>query len=130
MPPATQPIMPPSIPPAPVGTSPDWQKFSDQLAVIEAKLSKLETARGQKGDPGPRGAAGPPGESGAVGPPGPPGSPASPGRDYNADIAALKALVGKGFDVQIVDEAGNVMQSQHVNLGGKVRLELIPTPPK
>ena len=102
--------------------------------------------KGVPGDPGPAGPAGPKGEKGETGPAGMPGPAGPPGVAGSAgpkgekgdkgdpgpagkplDLEALKSELGKlGFTVQIVDENGAVVQTQHVGLGGTLKLQLTP----
>jgi hypothetical protein len=76
-----------------------------QVNALAAALAVLQKS-GAAGTPGPVGPAGPPGV---------------------IDVTALKAaLAGTGITCDIVDSTGAVSQSQFVQLGGTLKLQLSP----
>lgn len=113
-------------PPGPAGRDADTSAIEAKLADINVKL---DAAMQRPMTPGPAGKdgkdgvgiAGPPGAAGKDGLPGP------VGQVPQAAIDAIKAdLMKQGFQVDILDSNGQVVQSQQVHLGGVLRLQLQP----
>jgi hypothetical protein len=108
-------------PAGPPGKDAETGSILTRLQEIDTRLEEAlrrPSTPGPKGDPGP---AGPKGD------PGPAGSKGDPGKDAVVDISALKADLSKlGITVEIVDGEGKVVQSQQVQLGGVLRLQLSP----
>ncbi len=103
------------------GKDADTTTLTVRLTEINARLDALVKSGGSAG---PKGEPGTPGMPGRAGDPGPAGPPGPAGK---VDLEALRSDLGKlGFQVDIVDADGKVVQSQSVQLGGILKLQLTP----
>jgi hypothetical protein len=127
-PPSTTPVAPPS--PAPqVSTTP--QAPTDNTAILSAIAdlkSEIAALKGAASAPGPAGKDGKPGADGKAGATGAQG-PAGPAGPAGATGPAGPPATQQGFTANILDVNGNIVQTQVVNPGGTLNIQLVPVTP-
>lgn len=126
-------VQPPTIAPvSPTPASPASPSVTDLERESDARMKRIEAAlahlAARRPEPGP---AGPPGRPGADGRPGPAGKDGAPGKDADAaTIEALRAeiaqLKSQRLTVELLDAAGNVVQTDSFGPGKPLRIRLKP----
>lgn len=121
--------------------SPPPRETSNTPAPRPSTPSQPSSIAGPKGESGAIGPSGPKGEAGPAGPPGPPGAAGKDAdpeqiailvQQINVLVAANKRLeneiadLKKPITTEILSPDGKVLQTTQVQLGGKLRFQLVP----
>lgn len=137
-------VAPPVVAPAPATPAPAspsttavdearWRRIEEAIEALARKpvVAGPQGLRGATGGVGPAGPTGPVGPKGEAGTPGKDGAPGKDGKDIDlttlADLKAqIEALRGQRFTVELLDAAGNVIQTDTFGNGKPLRIRLKP----